>query len=115
MSTSVSTPVVDLFSKKECWTTLWYAKDANGDNVWNRYSDENKAVCWCLVGAIDKLYPSEDRQGVWKRLQAVINTRHPGKYCDPENPTNDDSVLVAKFNDTEGYEEVLEVCKLAQV
>ena len=42
------------------WTQGWYAKDAEGKSVGPRNPD---AVCWCSLGALDKVAHEENANG----------------------------------------------------
>lgn len=44
------------FLTKERWTAGAYARRADGLIVWPSHPD---AICWCLSGAVMKLYPQE--------------------------------------------------------
>lgn len=42
----------ELISDPKRWTTGFFAKDADGRDVWWDYSG---AVCWCAIGALNKV------------------------------------------------------------
>jgi len=59
-----------LFSKKKNWTQEAYARNAKGDIVTPLSKD---AVCWCLMGAMQKCYPSaKKRFRVLDRIKSLL-------------------------------------------
>jgi hypothetical protein len=57
--------VRELLDSEEKWTKRLYARDASGASV---SPNDDKAVCWCLIGAIRYCYP--DRvHGVFERVE----------------------------------------------
>lgn len=88
------TPVLDLLSNPDHWTTKAYARDNNKKIV----DDQSPfASCWCIVGAIRKCYPTQERFEVLDKLN---------QHCCP-NPID--------FNDNCTHEELIDVLKKAQI
>lgn len=91
----------DLIAKPENWTQDDFARAADGSGV-APHSDE--AVCWCSLGAINKVSPPvEDNQT--KKLAKILLRNAMG-------------TSIAAFNDTHTHEEVIaawdETIKLAK-
>lgn len=55
----------DLLSDRDRWTQLAFARNAYGDEV---MSDSPTAVCFCLLGAVNKIVPKDDQTQVLERL-----------------------------------------------
>ena len=91
----------DLIAKPENWTQDDFAKAADGSGV---DSNNDKAVCWCSLGALHKVSPPvEDNQT--KKLAKILLRKAMG------GP-------IAAFNDAHTHEEVIaawdEAIKLAK-
>ncbi len=56
----------ELLATPNDWTQKAYARDINGQKL----TDERdpKAVCFCLVGALNKCYPREQRGAVIRAI-----------------------------------------------
>ena len=79
--------VEDLLCDKSKWTRGSFAKDISGENVTN--NDPN-AVCWCVFGAILKVYSNEvDLENAILKLSDTVGGG------------------IVNFNDTHSYEEVI--------
>jgi hypothetical protein len=50
----------ELLSDETKWTQNVHARDKDGHPLW---SSHPQAVCWCLMGAVDKCYPGTNRVG----------------------------------------------------
>lgn len=70
-------PVRAVLSSAAAWTKLTYARDAAG-NACAPVSDE--AVCWCLLGAIEKAYPTHAGSAARQRLASVLRERAELQY-----------------------------------
>ena len=76
------------------WTQGWYAQDANG------YSTEPStpnAVCWCSVGALEKVAYEED----------TYSTRFAAKRCLFEVSSEYGYSGITDFNDNSSHETVM--------
>lgn len=67
--------VKELLKTKKKWCQGSFAYDKNGDIV----NPRNKnAVCWCLVGAVQKCYPGlknkNQRQKIYKKIEKEIES-----------------------------------------
>jgi len=90
----------ELLSDASKWTKGAFAK--NKDGIRTNYSSRN-AVCWCLLGAMDKCYDKsgwEFQFALFNKLRTVIKTKY--------NITG-----VSKFNDApeRTFEEVHNLLK----
>lgn len=101
--------VFELFqSHRERWTTLVAARDSDGDHC-SPLSE--RAVCWCLTGAISYIYgPTAAARAAGERLLRYLEKTHRGMMS---------GILpgVAQFNDHLEctFEMVLEAAKEAQI
>lgn len=91
----VLTKVRERISTPERWTTQFFAKDIN--NLWVDM-DSEKAVCWCLSGAI-YVETTPDRNRCW-----VINKLLNTKIIEYTNYRYDRFI---GFNDSSTHTEVL--------
>lgn len=86
-----------LLSSPDRWTQGVYARTAEGEEC--RINDE-KAVCWCIYGAINKCYSVPgDREKAYERVRLALPEGEGG--------------LVSIFNDApeRTYEEVYTLVK----
>lgn len=60
--------IKELFSNESKWCQRCYARDKNGLRAYPR---SNKAVCWCLLGAIKKCYLEND----FNTIKIMIKTK----------------------------------------
>jgi hypothetical protein len=101
MTTKYKT-VQELLSQPSRWTTRQYARNSHGDHV-KPYDPH--ATCWCLVGAIDKVYPDQSNANVAiEKVRTVLTTKYRHEFPN-----------VIEFNDNHNYSEVLEVVTLANI
>lgn len=101
--------IKELLNSEEKWTKKELARDADGNIV---YVNSVFAVCWCLVGATDALYPSlPDDIKARNKLGRAICTLFPERCCGEV-----DSNIVA-FNDDPRttFADVVKVLELADV
>lgn len=74
--------LVELFSQKGTWTQGAEARNINGERV---SSNSTTAVCFCLLGAVNRCYQNkEDYHRVNARLRTKLRTiigwnDHPGR------------------------------------
>lgn len=80
----------NLISKPENWTQADFAKTADGSGV---DSNNDKAVCWCSLGAINKVSPPIDDNQARKRAKLLLRKAMGG--------------AIAIFNDSHTHAEVL--------
>ena len=80
----------NLIAKRENWTQDDYAKTADGNGV---YSKSDEAVCWCSLGALTKLSPTDEDKQVRKLAKSLLREAM-------DSP-------IAIFNDSHTHEEVL--------
>jgi hypothetical protein len=91
-----------LITKRDAWTQHHAAKDEHGDNV---NSGDDRAVCWCATGALNRVTGSDKntRQAAREILADIIQ-----KYFDITcGLTLCDEVIIVNFNDKSKHEEVL--------
>ena len=80
----------NLIAKRESWTQDDFGKTADGNGV---YSKSDEAVCWCSLGALTRLSPSDEDKQVRKLAKLFLRK------------AMDSSIVV--FNDSHTHEEVL--------
>ena len=76
----------DLISDPARWTQGWFAKNARGENV-NSFSEN--AVCFCVLGALDRTHNSTPA------VKDILNRHLPLEHN------------ISSFNDTHTHPEVL--------
>lgn len=92
--------IKELLSDRANWAQHDYAYRADGEGCWG--TDKN-AVCWCLLGAVDKVYPG---------LEGAVK----GKIGDAIRKLYPERVIgAADVNDELGYEAVMKVVEEAGV
>lgn len=64
----------ELLSEESRWAKTFFAFTAEGEPV---YSNDKKAVCWCLSGAINKSAPGEVNYGSRQKVGDMIEARVP--------------------------------------
>jgi len=89
--------LVELFTDPKRWTKESYARTHTGRRTPFNHS---AAVCWCLLGGIGFVYGNGT---------LATDARVALKELLPEN------VGLAQFNDCHTHEEVLDLCKRADV
>jgi hypothetical protein len=63
--------ILDLLNRRTKWTQFTRARNKQGDRV---PPCDPKAVCWCLIGAAEKCYPTPvERQKVFDRISEALN------------------------------------------
>lgn len=60
--------VLELLEKPEAWTQGAPARNSEG---WSVNTDSEKATCWCLLGAIWRVYPA-DAFDMELKLRAIV-------------------------------------------
>jgi hypothetical protein len=90
--------VSELLSDPARWTTEEFAKDADGFPVNPR---DGRAVCWCLLGALEKCYGSSYTPEYDKLSEAIRQ-----RVGDP---------WVVEFNDRATHSEIIEVVTKAGI
>ena len=83
----------ELLDSPEKWTKGVMARDANGEHVLH---DSPNAVCWCMLGAIERCLNA----GGAARVRDVLEARGLGRS-------------ISGFNDSTDYETMLSVLKEA--
>ena len=97
------TPVLDLLNDPKRWTQATNARDANGKDV---YSCDPKAVMWCMIGAIERIYQDGVSRGnAVDALDNAIDILHDDL----------DSKCIGDFNDTHTHEQVIRLLKEAKI
>jgi len=66
--------VKELLSDPKSWTQFPAAQDKNGSPV---FTDDPTAVCWCLSGAVQKVYGPEIEIPIYDKIRAAIRKFHP--------------------------------------
>ena len=98
---------MELFSSSDKWTVHEYARDLNKKAV---QSNDDSAVCWCLVGGLIKCYgdcgEGTPFQRAQNKIRQAISRLFPGK-----------SENIASFNDhvATSFEDIKKVIEAAQV
>ena len=91
----------NLISKRENWTQDYFARAADGSGV---YSQSDNAVCWCSLGALNRVSPPDEGSQAGKQAKVFLREAMGGP--------------IASFNDTHTHEEVIaawdEAIKLAR-
>lgn len=93
----------ELFSDKKRWIKGDFARDKNGKGL---PSKDKNAVCWCLLGAVNKVYREfPHKHNILSKLNNSINKLYPNFYS------------IEKFNDNFGttIEDIRKVVKDANV
>lgn len=89
--------VHELLADKSRWTTGYMARDAVG-RACSPKSD--KAVCWCMLGAIDHCYPVSEVGRIADRVRrAIIEQKISDFYS------------VSNMNDNHGYDTVIKLAR----
>ena len=75
--------VLDLLCDRSRWTKGIYAKDCNGLQV---HPCDDKAIAWCLSGALTRIYPlgmtNEDMVVIYRWLQENCGHKSIGTFND---------------------------------
>lgn len=79
------------------WTTGTCARDAQGDIV---ASDDDEAVCWCLMGHILKRIPNVDAYKFGTPFFAAVGLNW-----------DDDDVGFSDLNDGKTVEQIIDLCE----
>lgn len=85
----------ELFSDASKWCQGWFAKTIGGV-LCSEFSE--KAVCWCLSGAIWKCYPGLDSDDVRRKIVDTIHTDIPYWNDAKERTFEDVKALVEKLD-----------------
>lgn len=96
----------DLITDPAKWTQHSYAKDVDGRPT---YSNSEAAVCWCSLGALQKVIYGEDRPGerstpplhLYSHLKESMDCEHIGAFNDK---SSHEEVLAAFDRAIEGCE-----------
>lgn len=87
--------VTDLLCTESMWTVGAEARTRTGEPV---HAEDEKAVCWCLIGAISICYPKfEDREQIIRAVIREISARR-------HEPT-----WIDQFNDSTTFSEIREL------
>lgn len=79
-----------LIEKPENWTIKVCARDKNGKNVSH---EDSSAYCFCMLGALMRLYPSCDGSyGIVRDKVASVISNGDNEY--------DPAIIVGMFNDS---------------
>lgn len=109
--------VQELLAVPDRWTKGVYAqidKDPNGDDV---DTDDPAATCWCLIGAVFRVYPNCEAQiAAIRKLGRALGSRTDPSTLDPEDWTTDRADLEV-WNDhpKRTHQEVLDLVTRAGV
>lgn len=87
--------VYELFQSPHRWTRGAFARDERGGDV---EVDSKRAVCWCVIGAIRKIYGDWNKEAL-EKLYVTLG----------------DNGSILELNDKEGYYTVLEKVKEAGI
>jgi len=88
-------PKVYEFLTKERWTTIVAARNKTGMPVRVGHPD---AVTFCFLGALEKCYPKSEIIGLQNKIREELTQRG-------------EPISIGRFNDTHGYEAVVELAK----
>ena len=113
MSTST---VLELLSVESRWTKGAYAKNNNSAPV---PIYDTSAVCYCLLGAINRIY-GDSQLYLWAlsgEEEKAINQLSNAIGNFPNNPDSSKSSHITKFNDNDGttHEDVIRVLEKAEI
>mgnify|MGYP001417778115 CR=1 FL=1 len=91
---SKPTTLTEFFDSPERWTQGAYAKNADGEPC---NSLDDKAVCFCLLGAINYVYGDARSTQIVKKLKnADITINRVGPWNDSQDRTFDEIVDLCK-------------------
>jgi hypothetical protein len=79
----------ELLSDKNRWTQVFTARDAKGEQV---PSDSPSAVCWCLLGAANKITQYKHQYSLIRKALNVNDVAH-------FNDTHTHAEVLAKLDD----------------
>lgn len=96
--------VHELLSDETKWTRACGARDATGRQV---EPCSSNAVCWCLVGAIEKCFPSAER---W-RDRRLIMERISNRLSVGGAPGTHDVLDIMSWNDHATFDQVRDLVK----
>lgn len=85
-----------VISDPKHWAQGWYAKDAKGQSVGPR---KPEAVCWCSLGALEKVAYEENAHGA--RFEATRYLSRVAAECGYG--------VIPDFNDNSSHEAVMKV------
>ena len=74
--------VQDILTDESKWTKQFFARKANGHYA---SPDNDDAVCWCILGAIQKAYPDLTEQN---KILTKLYAKFPGKSVTVWNDFN---------------------------
>lgn len=80
--------VRELLSQSKHWTQNWYAKDAKGFAC---APSDNDAICWCLVGALERIVGDGDHANPllrWLRMELPAGEMSVSKWNDKRGRTH---------------------------
>jgi hypothetical protein len=107
--------IAKLFESWRTWIKNAYARNhrASDDQVLATSPD---ATCWCLLGAVKRCYPIEQRHAVMDKLAASIKELFPRRVDKVVLPRESGETIIT-FNDTKAtrFADVLKVVNHAKV
>jgi hypothetical protein len=83
---AINMKVHELLNSPDKWTQRASARDVNNHVC---LSDSANAKCWCLLGAISKVYPCSDFMRVVKKVANVTKENIPSWNDRPERTFDD--------------------------
>jgi len=117
--------IQELLTDETKWTQSAYARLASGEPC---SSVHPEAVCWCLIGAVNRCYGGPDilsassphydqRRTIEQRLRAAIEQTDPARYGDPASPWYDCAPELHSWNDDHDrtFAEVRRIVEVANV
>lgn len=73
--------IQELYANKSTWTQGSYGEDEEGTDFHkDEVSNNDRCVCFCLVGAVHKVYPVADHASIVGRLAGAIAVLYPKKF-----------------------------------
>ena len=79
--------VKELLDSSDKWTQGTDAEKRDGQET---HPDDPEAACWCLLGAIEKCYPVEERGSIYERIIEAIKEVQISQWNDSPLRTFDD-------------------------
>lgn len=112
--------IQELYRKKKAWNKGSWATDGKkcGTEFDREHIKDNEdAVCFCLGGAITKIYDDEEQAHVESRLAGVIRALFSKRIWLHRQPSMGDESVIVRFNDDENttIKEIRQVVKIACV
>jgi hypothetical protein len=115
--------IQELFKRKSTWTKgAWATNGKKGDNACEfereQIREDEDAVCFCLGGAVTKVYDNALAQGLAEaKIAGVIRALFPDRINLRKNKGIGNETTIVRFNDHESttIEEIRQVVKVANV